>query len=120
MADTLVIKVTSGLEAPERCNQAFTIAATACAAGAEVSLWLSGEASWLAVPGRAAELDLAHAAPLGDLLDAVLAAGSVILCTQCAARRGLTESDLLPGVRIAGAAAFVEQVLRDGTASLVY
>ena len=51
MVRRLVVKVTCGAEAPERCNQALTVAATALAAGAEVSVWLTGEATWLAVPG---------------------------------------------------------------------
>nr|WP_306365735.1 DsrE family protein [Nocardiopsis sp. CC223A] len=42
------------------------------------------------------------------------------MCTQCAARRGLTEGDLMAGVRIAGAAAFVEEVTADGARPLVY
>src|SRR6478752_7611490 len=71
----LVIKTTSGLDRPEACNQAFTVAATAVAAGADVSLWLTGEAAWFGLPGRAAELELAHATPLADLLDVVLEGG---------------------------------------------
>ena len=106
MARTLVVKATAGADAPERCAQAFTVAATAVATGADVSLWLTGESTWFAVPGRAATFELPHSAPLPDLLDAVLAAGRVTVCTQCAARRNLTEADLLPGIRIAGAAAF--------------
>ena len=43
---SLRIKVTCGGEDPERCNQAFTVAATAVAAGADVGLWLTGEAAW--------------------------------------------------------------------------
>lgn len=120
MARKLVVKTTAGADAPERCAQAFTVAATAIAAGAEVSLWLTGEASWFALPGRAAEFELPHSAPLPDLLDAVLAAGTVTLCTQCAARRGITAEDVLPGVRIAGAAVFVEESLAEGTQALVY
>lgn len=120
MSRSLVIKITAGDNDPERCNQAFTVAAAAVAAGVDVSLWLTGESAWFAVPGRAAEFSLPHAAPLEDLLDTVLAAGRVTLCTQCAARRGLTEEDLVAGVRIAGAAAFVEETLRDGVQALVY
>jgi predicted peroxiredoxin len=120
MPRTLVVKTTAGADAPERCAQAFTVAATAVAAGADVSLWLTGEASWFAVPGRAAEFDLPHSAPLEDLLAAVLAAGRVTLCTQCAARRGLGPDDVLPEVRIAGAAVFVEESLADGAQALVY
>lgn len=120
MARDLVVKVTCGAEEPERCNQGFTVAATAAASGVTVSLWLTGEAAWLAVPGRAAELDLPLATPLPDLIDAVLATGSVTVCGQCAARRSLEEKDLLAGVRIAGASAFVEEVLRDDAQALVY
>jgi predicted peroxiredoxin len=117
---SLLVKLTCGTDAPERANQALTVAATAVASGADVSLWLTGEAAWLAVPGRAGDLVLEHAAPAGDLLTAVLASGEVTVCTQCAARRGLTEGDLLPGVRIAGSAAFVEHALTDGVQALVY
>src|SRR5207253_8411121 len=49
----LVVKVTAGDNDPERCNQAFTVAATAAASGVSVSLWLPGEAAWFALPGRA-------------------------------------------------------------------
>ncbi|WP_415803503.1 DsrE family protein, partial [Isoptericola cucumis] len=94
--------------------------AAAVASGVEVSLWLTGESAWFAVPGRADELTLDHAAPASDLLEAVLAAGTVTLCTQCAARREITADDVLPEVRIAGAAVFTEEVLRPGAQALVY
>ncbi len=119
-ARSLVIKTTSGTDRPEAANQALTVAAAAVAAGAEVSLWLTGEGAWFAVPGRADELVLEHAAPASDLLETVLAAGTVTLCTQCAARRDITADDVLPGVRIAGAALFAEEVLRPGAQALVY
>lgn len=117
---SLVIKVTAGADAPERCSQAFTVAATAAASGVAVSLWLTGEASWFALPGRAATFSLPHATPLPDLLDAVLQLGTVTLCTQCAARRQITVEQLIPGVRMAGAATFVEEVTADGVQALVY
>ncbi len=120
MERALVVKVTSGLDAPERCSQAFSVASAGLVAGARVSLWLTGESAWFALPGRAAEFDLPHAAPLPDLLEAVLAGGSVTLCSQCAARRDIGPGDVLPGVRIAGAAAFVEEALTEGTQALVY
>jgi predicted peroxiredoxin len=120
MSRRLVIKVTAGADAPERCSQAFTVAATAVAAGLDVSLWLTGESAWFALPGRAEEFDLPHAAPLADLLGAVIEGGLVTLCTQCAARRGITPEDLMPGIRIAGAATFVDEVADDGVQALVY
>ena len=116
----LVIKTTSGTERPEATNQAFTVAAAAVAAGADVSLWLTGESAWFALPGRAADLVLEHATPLGELLDLVLEGGRVTVCTQCAARRGIGPEHVLPGVRIAGAAVFVEESLAEHAQALVY
>ena len=120
MTRKLVIKVTAAAEDAERCNQAFTVAAAAVAAGAEVSLWLTGESAWFGVPGRAEEFALPLATPLVDLLQIVLADGTLTVCTQCAARRGITEADLMPGVRIAGAAVFAEEILADGVQAVVY
>lgn len=120
MSRKLLIKVTAGADDAERCNQAFTVAATAVAAGTTVSLWLTGESAWFALPGRAEKFSLPHAAPLGDLLAAVLAGGRVTLCTQCAVRRDIAESDVLPGIVIAGAPSFVEEALAEGVQALVY
>lgn len=120
MARSLVVKATAGSDAPERCSQAFTVAAVAVASGVEVSLWLTGESAWYALPGRAAEFVLPESAPLPDLLEAVLAGGRVTLCSQCAARRGIGPDDVVEGVRIAGAQVFVQECLADGVQALVY
>jgi predicted peroxiredoxin len=116
----LVVKVTAGTDSPERCAQAFSLAGTAVASGIDVSLWLSGEAAWFSVPGHAAEFALPFAPPLSDLLDAVIAGGRVFLCSQCAARRGIAAEATLPGIEIAGMAAFLEQVMAESTQALVY
>jgi predicted peroxiredoxin len=120
VARSLVIKVTAGKDEPERCNQAFTVAAAAVAAGVAVSLWLTGEAAWFALPGRAADFSLPHAAPLEDLLASVLALGTVTVCSQCAARRDITPDDLVSGVRIAGAPTFVAEIMAEDAQALVY
>jgi len=116
----LRIKVTCGAEDAERCNQAFTVAAMAIASGADVGLWLTGEAAWFGVPGKAEEFDLPLATPLAQLRDAVLAGGQLTVCTQCADRRGITPEDVIDGVRVAGAATFTEEILGDGVQALVY
>jgi predicted peroxiredoxin len=118
---SLVVKVTCGTEALERLNQGFTVAATALAAGVEVSLWLTGDATFMAVPGRAELVDLPDAVPLAELRDLLLEGARVTVCGQCAARRGLTA--IRPhraGAGIRGAAAFVEEVMAPGARSLVY
>lgn len=120
MARTLLVKATAGSDARERCAQAFTVAAVGVGSGVPTSLWLTGEASWFALPGKAEAFELAESAPLADLLAVVLAGGTVTLCTQCAARRSISPADVLHGVRIAGAQTFVEEALRDGVQALVY
>jgi predicted peroxiredoxin len=120
VARSLVIKVTAGEDAPERCSQAFTVAAVGVASGVPVSLWLTGESAWFALPGRAEQFTLAEAAPLQELLAAVLAGGQVTLCTQCAARRQIGAEDIIPGVRIAGAQVFVAESIAEGAQALVY
>ncbi len=120
MARLLVVKATAGADAPERCSQAFTVASTAAASGVDVSFWLTGESTWFALPGRAAQFELPHAAPLLDLLDLLLSNGRVTACTQCAARRAIRPDDVLPGIRIAGAAVFVEEITADGAQAIVY
>jgi len=120
VARKLVIKVTAGKDEPERCNQAFTVASTAVASGVAVSLWLTGEAAWFALPGRAGDFSLPFAAPLADLLAAVVADGTVTVCSQCAARRDITPQDVIAGIRIAGSATFVSEVVADDVQALVY
>jgi predicted peroxiredoxin len=117
---SLVVKVTAGKDDSERCNQALTVAATAAASGLQVSLWLTGEAAWFALPGRADDVALPYAAPLGQLLAKVLDEGTVTVCAQCAARRDITASDTVKGVRIAGAPTFLAEVMADGAQALVY
>ena len=116
----LVVKCTAGIDEPERCAQAFNVAAIAVASGASVSLWLTGEAAWFGVPGRAEGFELPHSAPLADLRDTVLELGRITVCTQCAQRRGIEAGDLLPSVVIAGSASFVDEILQPGVQALVY
>jgi predicted peroxiredoxin len=117
---SLVIKLTTGKDDAERCNQALNVAATAVASGVPVSLWLTGEATRFALPGHAEQVKLAHATPLDQLLTTVLSGGTVTVCTQCAARREITEDDLIENVRIAGATTFVAEVMAEGAKPLVY
>jgi len=117
---SLVVKCTVGGEAAERCAQAFTVAATAASTGIASSLWLTGEASWFGLPGNAEQFVLPHSAPLAELRDTVLALGTLTVCTQCAQRRGIEPAALIPGVRIAGSASFLDEILRPSAQALVY
>ena len=117
---SLLIKITCGAEAAERANQAWTVAAMGVAAGASVSVWLTGEAAWFAVTGRQPDLQLPYATPVGELVETVRLGGAITVCTQCAARRELAEADLIESATIQGAASFVEEALADKVRALVY
>ena len=119
-ARALLIKITCGAEAAERANQAWTVAAMGVTAGASVSVWLTGEAVWFAVPGRQRDLDLPYATPVAELIEAVRLGGSITVCTQCAARRELVVQDLVESATIQGAASFVEAALANNVQALVY
>jgi predicted peroxiredoxin len=116
----LVIKLTCGLESPERVSQAFSVASAALASGVKVSFWLTGDASYFALPGKAAEFKLPHAAPLADQLQALIAGARVVLCSQCAVRRNINDGDQIKGIVIEGAASFVEEITRESTQAIVY
>ena len=116
MERSLIIKSTTGFDIPEKTNQALTVAVAAISAGVETSVWLTGNSVFLAVPGRAQDIALEHAMDMADLIEA----GSLTACTQCVARRNLTQEDLLPGTRIAGAPVFVEEALRKNAQALIY
>lgn len=121
MNRSLVVKLTHGVgEGPERVAQAFTVAATAVSLGTEVSMWLTGDAVELALPGAAESFVLPESTPLAQLRDIVVSGAQLIVCTQCAARRGIVAPDLVDGAMIAGSATFVEQVLGADAQALVY
>lgn len=116
MPNALVIKIVGSESDPERTSTALSVAAAAVAAGVEVSLWLAGDAVWLAATGERPTLDEDAA----ELFAAVLIGAPVAVCARCAARRDLPADALLPGARIEGAAAFVAAVTAPDVRVLVY
>lgn len=120
MRKRLVIKLIAGHEDPERLSGALNVAAAALASGVDVSLWLTSESSWFALPGKINEVQLPHSPGFAELLALIIQNGSVTLCTQCATRRGIQEQDLIDGITIKGSATFVEEITADGVQALVY
>ena len=117
---SLLIKITCGAEAPERANQAWTVAAMGVAAGAGVSVWLTGEAVWFAVPGRQPDLELPYATPVADLIETVRLAGSITVCTPVRRAPGAPREDLVESATIQAQRSFVEAALADNVQALVY
>ena len=82
---------------PERCAQAFTVAATAVALERRCRL-AHRRIELVRVPGRAATFELPHSAPLADRRSTPSSPEGGSPCAQCRPPRA-TEADL--GVRIA-------------------
>ncbi len=121
MPRSLVVKATHALDDPERAHIACNVAAVALASGLEVHLFLAVEGVRLAQPTVATVLELPEAPPLVDLLDAIYTGGATVtVCTPCATRRGLSESDFRTGTQLAGSARFVELATAEGATALVY
>lgn len=116
----LVVKITCAGEELERTHQACSVAAAALASGVEVEVFLAGEGVHLARPDFATGVELAHAPPLGDLVDGLYAGATITVCSPCAARRELGEGDFRAGTTLAGAAAFVAAITEPDTQALVY
>ena len=116
----LVIKITSGVDELERCNQGWTVATAAIAAGIDVSVWLTGDAAWFATRGYAESVELEGAQSFAMAVATVLADAQLTACTQCLARRGIDADALLDDVRVAGAMGFVEEVMAPEAKALVY
>ncbi|CAN5473299.1 hypothetical protein BH23ACT9_BH23ACT9_02040 [soil metagenome] len=117
----LVVKATHALDDPERANLACNVAAVGLASGLDVHLFLAIEGVRLALPLLdATALDVPHAPPVSELLDAIYAAGTVTVCTPCASRRGLAEADFRSGTAMGGSANFVELATRPQATALVY
>ena len=121
MASSLVVKVTAGADAPERCSQAFTVAATAVAAGVPTSLWLTGESAWFALPGRAEEFDAAARGAAGRPAGrrARRRPGHPVHPVRGPPRTS-ARTTCCPGSGSPGAPTFVEEALAEGAQALVY
>ena len=118
MRGPLVIKIVGNSSDPERTVTALSVAGAAGAAGMTLSLWLAGDAVWLAVrPERRDGIVDDEAA---NLFAEVLANAGATVCARCAQRRDVGEEDLVPGARIGGAAAFVAAVTEPGAQALIY
>jgi predicted peroxiredoxin len=77
----LAIKITCGAEAAERANQAWTVAATAIASGADVAVWLVARRP-VRCPRSAARARPRARDPVADLIETVRLAGRIVVCTM--------------------------------------
>jgi len=85
---SLLVKITCGAEAAERANQGWTVAIMGLAAGADVAVWLTGEAVWFAAAGRQPDLALPGATPVAERQPASSSAATLATSPACQSRIG--------------------------------
>jgi predicted peroxiredoxin len=115
----LLVKSTASDVEVERLAAALNVVGAAQAMGVPVTLWLTGDSVRIALPGEASRFVLEHGPDATAIVDA-LVPGGLVVCGQCAARRGIEAADLVVGAVIAGAATFVADALADDVTVLVY
>lgn len=102
-AGKFLINCEHGLDNVERATIAFILAVTASKSH-EAAVFATSDASVLCTQGGADGLVAEGYEPLAQLMQAFIANGGMIwLCPACAKAKGITESDLIEGVEIAGA-----------------
>lgn len=110
--EQVMVHNTRGKEEVERASLAFVVGNTALSAGQEATVLLTIEGVCVATKGYCDGLQANGFEPLGDLVERFVSSGGQLwVCGACAKPRGITESDLVDGARIIGAATAVEALV---------
>lgn len=108
-----MIHNTNGKEDLERASLAFVVANTALVSGQQATVLLTIEGVRLATKGYAQGLKAEGFAPLDEIITQFVKGNGVIwVCGACARPREITETDLIEGAHIIGAATAVEALVK--------
>ncbi|MEP7162116.1 MAG: DsrE family protein [Dermatophilaceae bacterium] len=114
------VSITHAKDNPDKATVGFVVANAAVGSDQDTMLFLSSEGARLAVAGYADDIREEGFSPLKDLMSAFVEAGGQIwVCSPCYKKRGLDESQLVPGARMVGGAKLVE-FLAGGAAHVTY
>lgn len=106
--DNVLVAQSNGIGNAERAYATFIFSKVAASMGKKVTIFLLMDGVSLAKKGNAASVKHPDFAPLDRLMDEVLKAGTTIYACELSAKfRGITEADLVPGVKLAGAATYI-------------
>lgn len=109
--DAVVIVQSNGIGNAERAYATFLFSKVALSMGKKVTVFLLMDGASIAKRGAAAGVKHPAFERLDRLMDEVIGAGAaVFVCEISAQFRGIGESDLVPGVKIAGAATYLDLV----------
>ncbi len=112
----LLFTCSHGADDPERAVVPFNAACVAAVSGHVVTVVCTADAVHLGTIGGAAGVIAPTMTPVAELVDSLLAnGGSIWLCSACTGPREITDTDLLDGVSIVGAATIVEEIVGGAT-----
>lgn len=121
MSGKFCVTITHCRNDGDKATLGFVVASAAQGSEKETMVFLSTDGVWCAVNGEAEKVNEgAPFAPLKELVTKfVNAGGKIYVCTPCMKKRGIAESNLIPGASPAGGAALVEW-LSSGSPSVGY
>ncbi len=115
------ISLTTGLEDPEKVTVAFLVAVGAAESGRPTMMFLTKEATRLAVSGVARAVACDGCPPLDSLLQRYAAAGgAMIACGICVDAKGLDVASLLPNATKAGSVQLWEWIGDEGATTFSF
>lgn len=120
MSDRLIFVCSHGRDEPERAIVTFTAANIAAVAGQAATVLCTIEGVWIGTKGGTDGFEHEGLPSLAEMFDELVANGGEIwLCGVCTRPRGITDDDLVEGVKIVGAAKVIEEVTQ-GARTVTY
>ena len=121
MAQKVVINLATGQEDPERVIVAFLVGNAAAEKGHQVAMFLTKEATRLALPGVAVGVACDGCPPLERLFQQYGDnGGQLLVCPICFNSRKLDESQLVENAMLAGATPLWEWIGDEGATVFSY
>jgi predicted peroxiredoxin len=121
MAGKAVVSLTTGLEDPERVTVAFLVAVGAAEQGRPTLMFMTKEATRLALDGVAVGVACDGCPPLPDLVERYRSAGGrFLVCPICFDARKLDKGQLIGGADLGGTVPMWEWIGDEGATTFSY
>jgi predicted peroxiredoxin len=121
MPGKAVISLTTGLEDPERVTVAFLVAVGAAEQGRPTLMFMTKEATRLALEGVATGVACDGCPPLADLLSRYAkAGGQYLVCPICFDSRKLDKGLLIDGAELGGTVPMWQWIGDEGATTFSY
>ena len=121
MSGKSVVSLTTGLEDPEKVTVAFLVAVGAAELGRPTLMFLTKEASRLALTGVAVGVACTGCPPLADLVERYARAGGrFLVCPICFDARQLDKDQLVANAELGGTVPLWQWIGDEGATTFSY